>query len=540
MKTTDIPNHQNGDRLSWGDTVFLHLERDGMPLHIAGTSVLEGVISLEEFRAFIESKLPVLTRYRQRVETAPFNLCPPTWEYDPEFDLRNHVSEIALKRGTDTEFKAVVGKLLSKTMDRTRPLWDFTLVSGLKGNCTGLIFRVHHCLADGIAAVGAMNVIMTATPEVQPLPKPTRRAPAPPPKDPLASLFDGLIGAYSNLVQRALAAQSDLLDFTERMAAGGGDVPAAEFAQLLPELTAPTADLCFNVICQGPLKVAWVELSLEDLKAIRKACGTTVNDVLLALVTSTIQRYVELHGDSVTGRLFRMMVPVNTRGADSPDELGNRISLVPVTVPLDIRDPRKLLAAVHERTEFLKRGHVAELVSLAGGLVSFVATPLQAMAGPIAGQLPITPFNLVCTSVPGPQFPLYLLGHKMLRWFPYVPIGGRMALNCAILTYNGTTYFGFSGDVHAAPDLQKLEGLLKLSFAELKKAAGLKAPRKKAARPKAKAAPVVRIVAAKAPRRKVSTRVRMEVVQKAEPDGVQAPTVEPTVEQGNLREQLIA
>lgn len=536
MKTTDMPNHQNGDRLSWGDTVFLHLERDGMPLHIAGTSVLEGVISLEEFRAFIESKLPVLTRYRQRVEAAPFNLCPPTWEYDPEFDLRNHVSEITLKRGTDTEFKAVVGKLLSKTMDRTRPLWDFTLVSGLKGNHTGLIFRVHHCLADGIAAVGAMNVIMTATPEVQPLPKPTRRAAAPPPKDPLTSLFDSLIGAYSNLVQRALAAQSDLLDFTERMAAGGGELRTAEFARLLPELTAPTADLCFNVNCQGPLKVAWVELPLEDLKDIRKACGTTVNDVLLALVTSTIQRYVELRGDSIKGRLFRMMVPVNTRGADSPDELGNRISLVPVTVPLDIRNPRKLLAAVHERTEFLKRGHVAELVSLAGGLVSFVATPLQAMAGPIAGQLPITPFNLVCTSVPGPQFSLYLLGHKMLRWYPYVPIGGRMALNCAILTYNGTTYFGFSGDVHAAPDLQKLEGLLKLSFEELKKAAGVQAPRKKAARSKAKAAPVVRIAPAKTLRPTAPTQVRLKVVQKAESERVQ----EPTVEQGNLPEQLIA
>jgi hypothetical protein len=103
--------------------------------------------------------------------------------------------------------------------------------------------------------------------------------------------------------------------------------------------------------------------------------------------------------------------------------------------------------------------------------------------------LPITPFNLVCTNVPGPQFPLYVLGHKMLRWYPYVPIGGELALNCAILSYDGMVYFGFSGDAHAAPDLRQLEKFLKSNFAELRAAAGIqperpKSPRKPTRRPK--------------------------------------------------------
>jgi len=169
-----------------------------------------------------------------------------------------------------------------------------------------------------------------------------------------------------------------------------------------------------------------------------------------------------------------MMVPVNLRGSDGPGELGNRISLVPVTIPLDIRNPRKLLAAVHRRTELLKHAHTAELVSLAGGLIGMVPNSARALAGHIISRLPFTPFNMVCTNVPGPQYPLYLLGHKMLHCYPYVPVGGEMALNCAILTYNGTAYFGFSGCVHAVPDLRRLETFLQLSFSELREAAGVK------------------------------------------------------------------
>jgi diacylglycerol O-acyltransferase / wax synthase len=215
------------------------------------------------------------------------------------------------------------------------------------------------------------------------------------------------------------------------------------------------------------------------VKAIREKCGTSVNDVILTVVTGTIRRYCEWHGDPVKGKLFRMMVPVNLRGNEDPAGLGNRISLVPVTVPLNIRDPKKLLAAVHKRTEFLKRVHAAELVSLAGGLIGMFPTSVQGLAGPLASQLPITPFNLVCTNIPGPQFPLYLLGHKMLVWYPYVPIGGEMAVNCAILSYNGKVYFGFSGDVHAAPDLKRMEKLLETSFVDLREAVGLRPPQKK-------------------------------------------------------------
>jgi diacylglycerol O-acyltransferase len=475
-----MQNHQRGDRLSWADTVFLHLEREGMPLNVASVCVFEGEIPFGPYLRFVESKLPLIPRYLKRVVSPAFGIGLPSWEFDPTFNIHNHVRELTLQRGTDAELKAVAGKILSKVMDRQHPLWDLTLVHGLKGNRTGLIIRLHHCLADGIAGVGVMNVLLDASPVVPRLSRKKLHLPIPRQRDPLTSLVSGVVDSYSDVVKRILSALEDMLSMAEQVTAnGGGNLPADQFSRLLPEITAFTERLRFNVTYRGPQKFTWAEIPLADVKAIRQTCGASVNDVILALMTATIRRYSEFHGDRVKGRLLRMMVPVNLRGNESPGELGNRISLVPVTIPLDIRNPRKLLGAAHERTNFLKRVHAAELVSLAGGLIGFFPTSVQALAGPLMSQLPITPFNMVCTNVPGPQFPLYLLGHEMLRCYPYVPVGGEMAVNCAILSYNGTVYFGFSGDVHAAPDLGRLETFLQQSFAELRDAASGRSPQKK-------------------------------------------------------------
>jgi diacylglycerol O-acyltransferase / wax synthase len=476
-----VENNGQSDRLSWGDTVFLHLEREGMPLNVASVCIFEGKVPFRACLRFVESRLPLLPRYLKRVVSAPLGLGLPSWEYDPGFDLRRHVREIKLTHGTDAELKKVAGELFSTVMDRQHPLWDLTLVQGLKRDRSAVILRLHHCLTDGIAGVRLMNVMLDASPEMPQLPKKRVKLEVPPPDNSWASLTSGIVDSYSDVVKRILSAMADLLSMAERAAANGGMLfPAKELSQFMPEIMAFTERLRFNVPYRGPQKFAWAEIPLAEVKQIKESVGASVNDVVLALVTATIRRYLELHGDPIEGRLFRMMVPVNLRGNESTEDLGNRISLVPVTVPLEIRAPRKLLAAVHRRTDFLKQSHAAELVSLSGGLIGMFPTTLQAVAGPVLSQLPITPFNLVCTNVPGPQHPLYLLGHKMLKWYPYVPVGGEMPLNCAILSYDGMMYFGFSGDVHAAPDLRRLEELLAASFAELRSAVGIEpTPRSK-------------------------------------------------------------
>ena len=473
-----MPNHQQSDRLSWGDTVFLHMEREGMPLNVASVCIFEGEISRADCIQFVESKLPLLPRYLKRVVAPPLGIGLPSWEYDPDFDLSRHIREKTLAHGTEVELKAFAGKLFSHLMDRNHPLWDITLVHGLKEKRTAVIFRLHHCLADGIAGVGILNILLDASPTAPRLPKKRIKFTIPPPLDPLSSLTGGVVDSYADLAQRILSAMADLLNMGERAAMNGGQIlPTDELGDLLPEITAFTERLRFNVKYEGPQKFAWADVPLGEVKQIGHTFGASVNDVILALVTASIRRYVEFHGDRAKGRLFRMMVPVNLRGKDCNTELGNRISIIPVTVPLDIRNPKKLLQAVHRRTEFLKRSHAAEIVSLSAGFIGMLPTGLQAVIGPALSQLPITPFNLVCTNVPGPQYPLYLLGRRMLHWYPYVPVGGEMSVNCAVLSYDGNIGFGFSGDKHAAPDLRRLEEFLEVSFAELREAAGLEPPR---------------------------------------------------------------
>jgi diacylglycerol O-acyltransferase len=477
---------ERSDRLSWGDTVFLHLEREGMPLNVACVGVLEGEIAFKDCVRFVESKLPLIPRYLKRLVSPPLNIGLPSWQYDPAFDIRNHLHEVTLKHGPDAELKTLAGQLLGTVMDRQHPLWDITLVHGLKGNRSGLIIRLHHCLADGVGGVGIMHVLMDASSVVPRLSRRKVKLHIPPPPDTLTSLTNGFADSFSDFFNRILAALADVTRMAGQFAANGVNLAPEEFARLIPELTAPTERLRFNVLYRGPQAFATAQIPLAEIKAIKKTSGASVNDIILTLVTATVRGYVELHGDSVKGRLFRMMVPVNLRCRETPGELGNHISLIPVTIPLDIRNPRKLLVAVHQRTDFLKRVNAAELVSLTGSLLGMIPTSTQALAGQILNRLPITPFNMVCTNVPGPQVPLYFLGHKMLQCFPYVPVGGEMSLNCAILTYDGTAYFGFTGDVQVVPDLHRLEALLMESFLELRDAAGIKPARKNTKKKRAK------------------------------------------------------
>ena len=293
----------------------------------------------------------------------------------------------------------------------------------------------------------------------------------------------------------------------------------AELLRVLSELATPAERLPFNVICNGPQKFAWTEVPLADIKAIKNKCGGTVNDVVLTTVTMAFGRYVAHRGVDLTGRSLRVVIPVNVRGNGDATELGNQISFVPVPLPLDLRDPVKLLAVVTERVEFLKRARAAEFVGLLGGLLSTLPNAFWKNIGPVASQLPLSLCNIICTNVPGPQVPLYLMGHKMLSWYPWVPIGGLMGINCAILTYNGTAFFGFTGDVHAAPDLERLEKFVDESFAELRAGAESAAVRPKPSREARKRErPNAKIpVATKAPSRRRLLVSKKRTIRKKSP-----------------------
>jgi diacylglycerol O-acyltransferase / wax synthase len=461
-----MPNPQPKNSFSWGDALFLYIERPGQPLSMACVCIFEGKVALKACRDLVESKLPMIPRYRQHVAFPPFNLGLPSWQFDPKFDIRNHIRQITLRNGTDADLKALASSIVSTHLDRQRPLWDITLVHGLAGKRTGMIARIHHCLADGLAGVGIMNVLMNPSPVVEPIQKSKTESGAPRQRDAGAALLDGLVKSYFSAIKGALRLHSDAVHLAEGLLANSKD-PLTDLIEMMPELAAPADRLPFNVVCHGPQKFGWTEIAMDEVRTIRQHCGGTVNDVILTVVAAALRRYSELRRVRVKGRSARILIPVNVRGGDDLSELGNRISFLPVTIPLDIRDPQKLFKLVRERIEYLKRVRAAELVGFAGGLFSAIPTPIWAAIGPVASQLPLSLCNIICTNVPGPQVPLYLLGHKMLSWYPYVPIGGELGFNCAILSYNGKAYFGFTCDAGALPDPENLEKFVDISFAEL-------------------------------------------------------------------------
>ncbi len=478
------------DRLTSEDAVFLYLERKEMPLHIGSVSIFDGPISFEACRDFIESRLPLIPRYRQRIVAPPMNVGHPTWEPDPDFDIGNHVHHAHLKRGADAELRGFAGRLFSQVMDRNKPLWDITVVDGFSGGRSVLISRVHHCLVDGVSGVGLLNVLLDPT---LPSEKRTKRYHAPPLPAPSATLADALVTSYSEMIDRMLSAQAATLNIAQSLMSDQALRGLDQLLRLVPELLAPVERLPFNQTCLGPRKVAWSEFSIPEVKAIREACGGTLNDVVLAVVTSAVRRYAELHRAPVKNRLLRLMVPVNVRREGEKNGLGNRVSMLPVSVPLDIRDPAELLDAIRQRTEALKSARVADLIHLLATWMGTTPVPLQALLGPLASLLPVPPFNLVCTNVPGPQSPLYLLGREMQTYYPYVPIGNDMALGCAIQSYNHKLYFGLTGDAAAVPDVDRLKAFLDSSFADMCRAAGVHSQRR--ARVRRKAAPLEPVAA---------------------------------------------
>ncbi len=464
-----MPNRRVGNRLSSEDSIFLYLEKPEMPLHIGAACIFDGEVPLEQFTAFVESKLPLIPRYRQRVAVPPLHLGHPCWEADPGFDIRRHISQATLKHGTAAELEEFTGDLFGQVMPRDRPLWDITLVDGLKHGRTAMIARLHHCLADGIAGVAILNLLLDATPEPGPVP-PHDSAESPPPSASY-SVVDALVGATSDAVEYMLAAEAAALDLAAKLAGNNPRGVVQSWLELIPEILISLDRLPFNAPCKGPRRHIWTSYPMAEIAVIREKLGGTLNDVALTMVTQAVSQYAILHGQSVEKRLLRYWVPINLRAAGEEVGPGNRISILPVLIPLDLNDPKQLLAEVNRRTQELKRSHLINLIGMAQAWLGASPPPLQAAFGLVGNALPISLFHLVCTNVPGPAVPLYLMGRKMLASYPYVPIGNDMGFCCAMQSYCGRFFFGLTADREAVPDVFRIREFLDQAFQALRRAA---------------------------------------------------------------------
>ena len=457
--------------LSAADAAFLYIERKEIPLAIACVTTFDGPLPFDKFVATIASKLHRVPRYQQVVVTPSLNIGLPTWEDDPHFDIRRHVFRVALDPpGGEAELEALAGRIFSRMLDRSKPLWEIYVVDGLKDGRGAVIWRAHHALADGISGMRLLELFLDPTPEGSPAPlEPRRRLP---PKSPDAPA-GGISGVVHSTLDGLLATDKGLVDFAQALLGDPKQDGAKGLLDLLPELLLSVERLPFNKPCGEGRKFCWAEFAMADVQAIREAVGGRVNDVILTVLTRALARYVKLHRQSIINRFVRIVCPVSLRKPGQEESLGNQISFMLVALPMDVRDPAEMLRAVAARTETMKRSGAAALVGLLAACIAKAPPPLQALFwwGLPELILPVPILNMICTSIPGPPTPLYAVGRRMLTAYPQVPTGYDLGVNCAVDSYDGKLFFGLIADAHVASDVNRLRDFLYVSFQELLQAA---------------------------------------------------------------------
>jgi diacylglycerol O-acyltransferase len=466
-------------RLSTLDATFLYYERKEAPFHVGSTMIFDGEISAEDFALMLSNRLPLIPRYRQKVVPPPFNIGYPSWEFDPDFNIKNHIFQLQLDPpGTLEQLRRLTAQVQSRMLDRAKPLWEIYVVNGLQGKRTAIISKVHHTMVDGISGVELMNISFDHSPDPAPLrpPDPVNSAPAPParPSNDIAGYwFDSLLGSAMDISDNLNQLQRGLLSLGGEMLKQYGNLIARPSHNPLVTLATPVSVLPFNQPNSGTLDINWQKFSFTEAHAIKERLGGTINDVMLCAISGAVIRYLKQHGFETEKATLRFFVPVNTRHQEDVGTMGNKVSALPVEVPLRLHNGLERYHYVVKETLEMKKGRVAEQFSLLLNAVGVIPPPLQALAGSLMyTTVPLV--NMVCTNVPGPQTPLYILGKKLTDSYSYVPFAYAVGLTCVIFSYNHQLFISLSSDGAKMPGLgQEFMGYLAQTFAELRDYAGI-------------------------------------------------------------------
>jgi len=450
----------NGDRLTGLDASFLHLERAGAHMHVASTIIFEGAPpSHEEFRDHIESRLHLVPRFRQKLRGVPFDQGRPVWVDDPFLNLDYHVRRTALPApGSEEQLRNLAARIFSQQLDRTKPLWELWLVEGLAGEQFAVIGKSHHALVDGVSGVDITTVLFDVDEEPDHPPvRPPKWAPRPEPTD-LQLLKDAWRERATSpreIVRGVRAALRGPRQVVRGLLDAGKVVEVAASAPSTP----------FNVEIGPHRRLAFVRADLADFKRVKNAHGGTVNDVVLSVVAGALGNYLRARGHDTDALRMKAMVPVSVRADEERGALGNRISAMMAPLPVASRDPIERLRSVTETMGDLKGSGQAVGAELLTKLTDFAPPTIASQAARLQPAQRF--FNLVVTNVPGPQFPLYVLGRQMKSIFPLVPLARRQALCVGIMSYDGQVDFGLVGDYDAMADLDSFGLDLEGAIAEL-------------------------------------------------------------------------
>ncbi len=456
-------------RLTSQDASFLYIERPSAPLHIGSLGIYEGKIPFERFVEHIDSRLPNIPRYRQRLAFVPWAMAHPTWEDDPEFDIHRHIHHVTLPEpGGQEELMSITAELFAKPLDRTKPLWEMYVFNDLEQGRSGILAKVHHCMVDGVSGIELMMAILdiSQTPEPMPESAPWQPKPFPAMGSQLADAF------WDNLSEQ----RDRLQEFQETLI---DPQPSLKRAQDMsrtlnstsPWLNQPAPQLPFTGPLGAERRVAFSEVSFVEIREIRTSLGGTVNDVVLAILAGAIRRYLAEHGVDLAGAEPRVAIPVNVRVDDEEGALGNRVSVILAELPVGEADAATRFGMMRERMDHLKEENQAGAIEVLSRMAAQIPAPVQALGGALPPTNTLV--NLICTNVPGPMIPLYSIGHLMLHHYPLVPLSLDMGLGVGVTSYNQRLYFGLMAEPNAVPDLDKLKTFLDESYLELREAAGV-------------------------------------------------------------------
>ncbi len=458
------------DRLTALDLEFLEMEDDGSRLHVGALCCFDGPApSIDDVRLQIDSRLSSIPRYRQVVRWVPFELGRPVWVDDVDFDLGAHIHRIDGPRlGDDAELAALMGRLMSQPLDRARPLWQAWLLTGLSDGRWALVFKVHHCMTDGIAGMGVLAAILDADPMASSAEPPTWTPASPPSRRSL--MADALLERIADTRSHVLGVRTSLANPGQALRSAGA--VAIGLGRLAGALGHRSRMPIGRRV--GPNRVwAWATVDLNDIRAVRHEIGGTVNDVVMAAVAGGYRTLLLERGEDPAKCSVRAAIPVSTRRGDT--DLANQVSVMLMDLPVQVADPVERLERAERDLARLKHSHEVEATNAAFSIASLspawvleAATRLFLAA---EHAVPQSVIDTVVTNVPGPQFPLYCLGRRMQWLAPYVPISYGVPIVTAVVSYNGRLTFGITGDRNTTPDIEVIAARTAAGISDLRRIA---------------------------------------------------------------------
>jgi len=441
-------------------------------MHVSAVQIFEsgplredGGVDIERIRRGYESVLHLVPRYRQKLAWIPVESWP-VWVDDPHFQLDYHIRHVALPHpGGLEELKRVASRVFEHPLDRNRPLWELWVVEGLQDDRFATLTKIHHCMVDGSSGLELVQRLLSPSPEAE-IARPLPFHPRPMPSG--AELLRDELLRRATMPLRAVQGLQALRDEVGDL---GAEIStrARALADLVGTAISPVSETPLGGDLTPHRRFDWHVMSLAEVRAVRRALDCTVNDVVLAIVAEAVRRYMLARRVDPKEIRFRVAAPVSVRSDGERHAMGNRVSSWLVELPIGEPDRLKQVELLREQTRRLKETRQALGIEMLMSAADAVPMPKFVLGA----QFTAGPVNTIVTNVPGPQFPLYMLGAKMLAMTPHVPLLPGMGLGIGLMSYDGRIFWGFSADYEIVPDLDAFVKDIVGSFTELAAAAGV-------------------------------------------------------------------